>query len=71
MNRSWPQQKANQVRGSAFLRHVSAGAAFEMLSQGSMRGSVLAAFRGSYYHQAFACEPLLSAASKSIFRFVK
>jgi len=29
------------------------------------------AFRGSYYHQAFACEPLLSAASKSIFRFVK
>jgi len=43
MNRSWPQQKAKQVRGSGFLRHVSAGAAFVMLSQGSMRGSVLAA----------------------------
>jgi hypothetical protein len=40
MNRSWPQQKAKQVRGSGFLRHVSAGAAFVMLSQGSMRGSV-------------------------------
>jgi len=38
MNRSQPQQKAKRVRGSVFLRDVfiAAGAAFVMLSQGSV-----------------------------------
>ena len=38
MNGSQPQQKAKRVRGSVFLRDVltAAGAAFVMLSQGSV-----------------------------------
>jgi hypothetical protein len=45
MNRNQPQQKAKRVRGSVFLRDVliAAGAAFVMLSRGSIGGSVLAA----------------------------